>query len=274
LEAWARIGKVPFREDETNATPAFLRNRVRGRLTPALRQLAQEFGGDDRFLERFSETVSELRWAADHFQAETARLCAELVTETPYWWRVGQAEWKALEPRWQERVLRRVFSRAAAAVPDRAQLADLLRALARGESGFSASGLQMQLSCGQIFFQTTAQRGQSAAPHRFQRDSRTRQWECAELGYSLGGLDTVFPGADVRFFRPGDQYRGTKLKHRFLEQKIPRLERGFIPVVARPDSDSVLWVFPEPHPGLSVTGPAFPLLAADPAGSLAHTVSP
>jgi tRNA(Ile)-lysidine synthetase-like protein len=260
LETAARRWGVAFREDETNRQEIYLRNRVRRRLVPVIAELAREFGGEERFLARFTATVAELQTTAHEIRRRTERRYRRWVVETPFWQQLDLSRWQSQGPVGQDRLARRIFAAAGAPVPDRDTVARLRRAIAAGRRAYQAPGLHVRQSCGRLYFQSPAQQQAWREPRRFRW--RAGAWECPELGITVLGVDTAFPGAVVRFFQAGDRFGRGKLKSRFLDRRIPLLERGLVPVIARSGSPEVLWHYPDAHSGLRCAGPAFPLAVA------------
>jgi tRNA(Ile)-lysidine synthetase-like protein len=113
----------------------------------------------------------------------------------------------------------------------------------------------VQVSCGQIFFQTPSQR---------EALSGVGAWHSSEAGFShprIGRFRLVAPPhTDLvpRFFQPGDRFGGKKLKELFLEARIPAPERGLVPVLAEPGGREVKWFFPERFSWLSIENLEFP----------------
>jgi tRNA(Ile)-lysidine synthetase-like protein len=254
LDRFALDVALEYREDETNATDRFLRNRVRRRLVPPLRELASEFGGEQAFLGRFVETLEEIQSAADSLAAETDRLFQNLVVPTSLWLRVPSAELLGLSSLWATRLVSRIGRECGASVATRAQRDRVLRAVESGQGKFElVGGVQGEVSCGQVFF---FRPGVPLSPPVASRNGQ--RLRCAPLGWTAHARGDFLEDKVARFFRPGDRYQGKKLKEWWLERRVPAPERPFVPLVARPEGPEVLWVFPEEAHGLVCEAMEFP----------------
>ena len=240
LRDFARKTDVPFREDVSNRSETYLRNRIRLRLVPELESLAREFGGWSAFLGRFSATVDELRETSRRRARQTSHRYRELCVETPFWTRLARAPFLEMKKQTRERILRRVFTRLGASVPSRVELAAVEAALRKNQRALSATGgIEIEISCGIVFFHGPRQR------------AARRAWTLA--------CSPLPPGLEWRFFRPGDTFQGKKLKERFLELRIPRPERHLLPIVARCGSSEVVWHYPQAvRSGIGIPAVAFP----------------
>ncbi|MBI1861921.1 MAG: tRNA lysidine(34) synthetase TilS [Deltaproteobacteria bacterium] len=199
IEAYARTHGVIFREDATNREGIYFRNRVRQRLIPIVRELADEFGGAEGLRERLTGLLADVRWAGRELKRKSLRLEKKIVTRSEFFYRLDRTE----------------LDRAPGVVR-RALVLRLLGELTDGE--FSRRDIDRVLSVG-----GGAVRGNILASGSMgflylqngdQRE-RLRVWE-------LGGGS----------IRPGDRLKGSGKKvSRFLQElRIPRLERRLVQI--------------------------------------------
>jgi len=61
IRAFVKRNKIVYREDETNHSFDYFRNRIRHRLMPAFESLAKEYGSMESFYRRFNGLLEDLR---------------------------------------------------------------------------------------------------------------------------------------------------------------------------------------------------------------------
>lgn len=247
---------LPWREDPSNASPAFARNRVRHGLLPALRSLHPAAEANVlRTVSRLNDEATVLEHALDAALAEAG--------EPP-----ALPALAALPPALGRLALQRLVDRAAEgqgpAVGHR-----LGAVLALGAAGGTATldlgeGLRAVVEYGRL--RVTGER-RAAAPRAsawLPVPGRAR-WGAGELrcerGRDLpvadGTLDaaTLEAPLEVRAWRPGDRMRplglgaSKRLQDLFVDRKVARERRGALPVVL--SAGTIAWV-----PGVA-TGEAF-----------------
>lgn len=254
--AFARSKTILFRKDATNEEDRYLRNRVRKHLVPQLKRLAEEFGGESKFLSRFRGTVDEIRWVSEELRTLTKTLYSTTAHETPFWIRMPGVKFLAWPGQWQARVLRLVFDRLGAPTLARRKCQEILSELPKKRSISAPGKIQTIRASGQIFFQNEAQRRLYNKPLHF--DVRSNQIRCKQLGIALKVDPLLLRDHVCRFFRPGDNFDGKKLKYYFAKHKIPKPERRLVPLLAKHNSQKVSWVFPNKKRGISVRNSGFP----------------
>jgi tRNA(Ile)-lysidine synthase len=250
IAAWAKATGVRFREDDTNAKDTYLRNRVRLKVMPEILRLASEFGGRERFYVRAAGTLGELRSERARLTARAAARFKRDAVVTDFWVRVPSERfltWGTL----RGRILRKIVASLGADPLARTELLRAEKALLLGKKLTLPGDLTVISSCGQIFFQSRAQR------EKLQRgipiETHGRTVEIPQLGLKL--VKHTSDGK-VRFFRPGDRKGSKKLKRLFLERRVPLPERAIVPLLA--DGRGVRWIFPEPCEGVTVESVTFP----------------
>ncbi len=253
LEEFARATEIEYRDDHTNATDRYLRNRVRRSLVPAFHALSSEFGGEEAFLSRFSETIDEIQAAAHWLGGETDRLFDRLVVPTPLWLRVRREELLGLSSLWPSRLVGRVGAELGVAATTRAQRERVLGAVQEGGKFELAGGVRGEVSCGEVFF---FRPGKSLSSPCLERSGN--RLNCAPLGWTAKANEGWLDGKRVRFFEPGDRFEGKKLKEWWLERRIPAPERALIPLVAVDGGSEVMWIFPQLDGGLRSEAMDFP----------------
>lgn len=262
--ATAAAAALPFRDDPTNATDRYARNRIRAEVLPVLTEIGAE---------------AERNLAATHAELhEEAELLAGLVEEALRDAGVGPAATEIAATRLEplgtglrRLTLRELAERAAGRpVPlNRSRAAAIARLAADPEGGIVelGGGLEARCEAGRVRFAVAAGavvsegEGAGLAPVRMSVPGRARfgDWEliaeiCAEAkaaaepGPSLATLDAAAlgPQLEVRAWRHGDRIRplglgGSKsLQDLFTDHGVPRSERARVPVVTA--GGRVAWV--------------------------------
>jgi tRNA(Ile)-lysidine synthase len=222
--AYCRERGLPWRDDPSNATDAYVRNRVRNELLPALRSLHPAAEAN------VLHTLEILR--------DEAEVLDSLIDTDPSVERIA-----ALPP-----ALRRLTVQAIAGVPSVGARTDEILAL--GTRGGTATldlgdGLRAVVEYGKLRFDygppqppspTTLQVPGSAA-------FGTGRVTC-ELAAD-GALDAaaLAPELEVRAWRPGDRMRLARtrsLQDLFTDRKVPRERRHQLPVVV--SAGEIAWV--------------------------------
>ncbi len=250
---------LPFRDDPTNASGRYARNRIRAEVLPVLTEIGPE---------------AERNLAATHAELhEQAELLAGLVDETLREAGVGAAEAGIAAARLQplgtglrRLLLRELAERAAGrTVPlNRSRAAAIARLATDPEGGTVelGGGLEARCESGLVRFVLAAAGDgddEDLQPVRMSVPGRARfgDWELiaeicreadAEPGPGLATLDAAAlgPQLEVRAWRHGDRIRplglgGSKsLQDLFTDHGVPRSERARVPVVTA--GGRVAWV--------------------------------
>lgn len=267
LIAYAQAHRIFFREDASNADIAYFRNRVRAHAVPVLSELAQIHGGRPALLRRVSELVEEIRESEKVIESQTRAALAHLGVMTAFWLRMERHALEKLPAFWRYRLLRLALRDLNAATLDRPSLQRLDKMIAQQVPSASLPGVRLMQSCGYIYLQTPVQSALASAPRVISQEGPRVYLEDLEMAFTAPPQ-----GWEVRFFQPGDTWRGKKLKEVFLSRRIPQPERRLIPLLAQRGSKEIECVFPQHHAGLRLEQGTFPY--ASPVRSLGFESAP
>ena len=245
--AYCRERGLAWREDATNASGAYARNRIRSGLLPAL--LDVHPGAQDNVL----ALAEVLRDEAEVLEALVNNVLAGGVSLEVL---------RGLPPAVRRLVVQRMADEAAGGfAPGAARRADHVAALSeRGTAMLDiGSGLRAVVEYGAVRIEPLdAERStpptpspvRLAIPGRVMFGSRDVRCEVVAPALDAGVLDRAALGSSellVRAWRPGDRMApiglggGTKsLQDLFTARRVPRLERGAIPVVEA--GGEIAWV--------------------------------
>jgi tRNA(Ile)-lysidine synthase len=258
IEAYARARVLLFREDPTNRGEAFVRNRIRRHVLPALEQLRP---GAARALVRLA---GEARAAEQAWRAVIDRAFDDVVMhEADGSLELARERLQTYHPQVRARVLRRALRRFGS-VPGRSGTHAALEFTTAGASGGVIElpgGVRMRRSFDRLVIRTADaaplpdrtiridQPGSGQAEATIGGRTHAVAWSCAarEPAAPAASFDPAalrFP-LELRAWRPGDRiafaYGSKKLKKLFVERRIAREERARTPVLADADG-RVLWV--------------------------------
>ena len=262
---------LDFREDSSNAKPIYLRNRVRHDLLPLLKQFNPAIL---QVLTRQADILCEDNRCLDTIAEEQ---CARVAREgTGQGWVVDRTDLLALHLAVQRRVVRKVVQRTTGVTrgPSFATVTLLLERVVHGDSGSCATLRHVNVSreYDQILFQPRDGMPREtvvtsalpvALPVPF-----TASWpltgqrlkadlvHCSQLVelcstessmQAMLDADCLTLNLEVRAWRPGDRFHPfgfnghqKKLQDFFGDLKVPRSERGRIPLVVAPEG--IVWV--------------------------------
>ena len=232
---------LPWREDPSNASDAYARNRVRAELLPALRGLHPAAEAN------VLRTLALLR---DEAAVLDAAVDAALTDE--------QAALAALPPALARLCLQRLADDAAeSAAPPVGARADELLALGGGEGSAAldlGGGLRAVAEYGRLRFERAGVESPAEAA-RLEVPGRAGfaggELSC-EVGPDLAigdgtlDLDALVAPLEVRPWRPGDRMRplglggSRSLQDLFTDRKVPRARRARTPVIL--SGGEIAWV--------------------------------
>jgi tRNA(Ile)-lysidine synthase len=233
-----------WREDESNASPAYARNRIRAEVMPALRGV--------------HAAAEENVLAVARILREEGEVLDALVDEVLGGGdRVSLAAIRALPVALRRLVVQRLADHAAGVVaPGAGGRADEIAALSdRGTVMLDVgTGVRAVVEYGELRFeshgvdQTVPEPARLAIPGAVSFGACEVRCEIAEPALEPGVLDRAALGTDllVRSWRPGDRIAplglgGTKsLQDLFTARRVPRLDRGAVPVVE--SGGEIAWV--------------------------------
>jgi tRNA(Ile)-lysidine synthase len=233
-----------WREDESNASPTYARNRIRAEVVPALR--AVHAAAEENVL------------AVARILREEGEVLDALVDEVLGGGdRVSLAALRALPAALRRLVVQRLADQAAGGfAPGAGGRADEIAALSeRGTVMVDVgNGLRAVAEYGELRFeplrgdQTAPGPARLAIPGTVSFGGCEVRCEIAEPALEAGVLDRAALGTEllVRSWRPGDRIAplglgGTKsLQDLFTARRVPRLDRGAVPVVE--SGGEIAWV--------------------------------
>ena len=254
LETEAQRRGIEFRVDSSNNTEKYFRNNIRLNLIPQFEKLSLQYGGKERWLHRLTPLLQEIRWAKKELNVRTKKKLMGVWTETPFWIRLPASFFYELEGHEQLKSLRTIISTLQAETLSAKEIKQLQEAIKKNKKNHSSPGVCFSRSCGFLYFSKNIEK-QSDYQLKFQVNGNLV--ECAPLGLILK-FKGPQKGVEWRQYRPGDRFCGKKVKKYFLKKRIPRPERFLIPILARCDSNEVLWLYPEVHEEIIIQKLAFP----------------
>jgi tRNA(Ile)-lysidine synthase len=219
--AYCREHGLPWREDPTNDSDAYARNRIRNELLPALRSLHPNAEAN------VLRTLEILR--------DEAEVLDSLIDTDPDVARIA-----ALPP-----ALRRLTVQAIAGEPAVSARTDEILAL--GKRGGTATldlggGLRAVVEYGRLRFDYGPPEPPSPTTLRVPGSAAfgTGRVTC-ELAAD-GALDAaaLAPELEVRAWRPGDRIRARTLQDHFTDRKVPREQHYQLPIVV--SGGEIAWV--------------------------------
>lgn len=259
IAAYAARHRISFREDPTNRSLTYTRNRIRHEIMPRLESIAP---GATRSLTRLAEHVREAELAWDDV---LERLESGLLRETAEGIELARDELLSYHPHVRARVLRRALLRFGPAA-EHAGTRAALEFINSGSSGSRVTlpgGIRIAREFDRIRIEPVTPRPEGMAADRRVviqapgdgagiarvggRRVAVRWWtgERAEgEGESFDIRALRFP-LEVRGWRPGDRitlpYGTKKLKKLFAERRIGVAERARTAVLADAEG-RVLWI--------------------------------
>ncbi|MBZ5582478.1 MAG: tRNA lysidine(34) synthetase TilS [Acidobacteriia bacterium] len=267
VEAFLRERGIAWREDSTNASPVFARNRIRHSLLP---QLAREW--NPAIAETLAHTADWALGEESYWEGEMDRLSARYLTESRGAVLAPVEAFRALPAAASRRLVRRAMERVKGdlrAVDFRHILAVLdMVSAGEGHGRMQAPGLDIFRSFDWVRFarpglETLENRnfrlpapvpgsveipgsGRGITLQVIEKANRTKPTGSVYNGPM--GLDwgRVSGGLELRNWRPGDQYQPAgssaeeKVKQLFQKARVPLWERRHWPVLT--DGANILWV--------------------------------
>ena len=254
LLAYCAQHGLPSRHDKSNDDIAYSRNYLRHEVIPRLRRLNPKLEGA---FTRLADTAA----TEDHFIAQQfAALVMPKVTQSARRWRISKAEFSALHPALQRRLLREAYSALAdgsAALSYDATVTTIAKAL-KAETGARlqlGNGLRMRISYEDLYIEDCAAAPDAAryrlipAATDINLTGRTSLNYCGLSinlrpggGAAEGVAQCTLPAAmelRLRTRRAGDRFmpkgmagRSLKLKDWMIDRKIPRELRAGIPLIS------------------------------------------
>lgn len=265
VEEFLRDRGIAWRDDSTNASPEFARNRLRHHLLP---QLAREW--NPAIIETLSRTADWALAEETYWDAEIGRLAGQALVERDGAVLVRADALATLPVATGRRLVRRAIERAKGDLRgiDFGHVAKVLELAAtrEGDGRLQATGLDICRSFEWLRFSRPGAKPrdyQATAPVpgvvRVPAAGVEISLELIERTESSGGAHSIYNESDtgclnwcslsgpleLRNWRPGDQYQpwGTagveKIKTFFQEARIPIWERRNWPILL--DGPSIVW---------------------------------
>jgi tRNA(Ile)-lysidine synthase len=267
VRQFLRQGGFRWREDSTNASPRFARNRIRQALLPQLR--AEWNPAIEATLAHTADwALAEEAW----WDAEIDRLAAARLVEKDGRVLVSAAALRDLPLAAARRLVRRAIERVHGGLAgvDFAHSAAVLELAARrgGTGSFRAAGVRVCRSFDWLCFTAVTAKASGISGYRLPAEvpgvvplpaqAVSLSLELVENRETSGTFDCVYNKEvdcldwqrlsgplEVRNWRPGDLYQpvgsatGKKLKALFQQARVPVWERPGWPVLA--DGDAIVW---------------------------------
>ncbi len=263
IEGWLRARGISWREDSSNASPLFARNRIRHDLLPELQR-----DWNPALPEILAHTAAWARDEEDYWAVEIARLSAHLFEEREGEILMRAAAIAELPPAVARRLVRHAIERIRGDLRsiDFRHVASVLELIeaGRGEGRSVLPGLEVRRSLDWLRFAKPS----TAAPYRIAVVAPTTlaipgtnsvvSLELIEKSETSGVSDNVYnegmgcldwgrlSGAlELRNWQPGDQFQpvgstgGKKIKTLFQQARIPIWERSRWPVLL--DRSNLVW---------------------------------
>jgi len=252
IRAWLESQSIPWREDASNESDAFLRNRVRAKLLPMMREL-------DPDVESALQRVAELAVLDEDYWRQEA---AAVLARCGLWNRGGlvldRRELAKLHPALLGRVLRLGLERVFGGLRrvDRGHL-DRVTALALGASGEGAvevPGGRIERSMDWVRIGGGPEEPpETAVPGEFTGSAYAfKAWVENEGGYTeeeatVLDWERLRPPLRLRTWKAGDRFQPAgaaeaKLVKEFFEHaRVPSWDRRLWPMIT--DSDGIVWIY-------------------------------
>jgi tRNA(Ile)-lysidine synthetase-like protein len=254
LEQEAQKKQIQYRVDSSNTDSKYFRNEIRLNLIPQLEKLSEKYGGKEKWLQRLAPLFEEIRGAKKELNRKTSKKLFAVSVQTPFWVRISREKMDLFSGAEKKRALRQILAALDIETFSSGELLRLETGLKTFRRNFSAKGLEVSESCGYLYFKNRIVSANT--PYLEYRQTGT-EVSCDLLGLALT-VKGNFKDCEWRQVRPGDRFRGKKVKEYFLGKRIPRPERELIPVLAVKGSNELKWVYPDRHPQIEVKNIEFP----------------
>jgi tRNA(Ile)-lysidine synthase len=260
LAAYAAGRHLRWREDESNRSPRFARNRIRHRVLPELERIRP---GATRRIARIARSAAAAERAWHTITVAAAAAVIEHADESEIV--LARDRLLAYDPHVRARVIRHLLDRLGSR-PDRAGTRSAMAFISSGGSGGGvelAGGVRLERDFDRLTLRHGSEEPQQAdvvlritdagpGGGTFAAGGRTyvARWAPAGQGAPTGSVARFDPSSvcfplELRTWRPGDRirlaYGSKKLKRLFQERRVPRRRRASVPVLAD-RAGAVLWV--------------------------------
>lgn len=250
---------IKYRTDSSNLESKYFRNELRLGLLPEFERLSEQYGGKEKWLQRLVPLFEEIRDAKKELNRKTNNKLSKFSVRTPYWIRISKETLGLFPPMEKKRVLRQIIAALEIETFSTVQLNRLEETLKTFHRNLSAKGLDVSESCGYLYFRN---RLLSSKIPKLVYQQSDNEVTCDLLGLNLC-VNGELGDYEWRQVRPGDRFRGKKVKEYLLEKRIPRPERELIPVLAVKGSNELKWVYPDSHPQIAIKKIEFPFVVRE-----------
>jgi tRNA(Ile)-lysidine synthase len=250
--AYLRDRDIPWREDSSNVSLAFARNRIRHELLP---RLQQTFNPQlvDALAHLADVSFEEETWWA----AEVARVAPQVLSETRDGLEIATEALRSLAPALQRRLVRQAIRQAKGDLRgiDYRHVEAILKLAASPEGSGrltlpGAMGIRsfdrMLLSTAQVKPQPAALLLSLPGVYRWPCCKPLIEMELIDIPAGPGPGDTLRVDLEVRGWLPGDRYQPeghahpVRLKELFQRARVPSWQRASWPILTK--KDKILWV--------------------------------
>jgi tRNA(Ile)-lysidine synthase len=238
---YAQKKQLTFCEDETNQDIRYFRNLVRKELVPVFLRLSEKHGGAEKALRRINLLAEELQEANKENKKRAKKWLSTEVHQTPFWIRFSRNAWKKESRGVQTSIANQLWVELTGESLEREEIRQLQQAILNQKKTVLSGKVEVIASCEQVYLQTPSHKTQlqkakgqkdliSFFIPQAKRKQLCQKWKKEEV--------------ELRFLKPGDRYKGKKMKRHLLAHRVPSPERELLPVVARCKSSEILWYFP------------------------------
>lgn len=267
LEVFAQGEKIEFREDASNHSATYFRNRIRQRLVPGVMELSKFYGGEEAFYRRFNALTRDLREERALSRKRGKRLYTTLAVPTAFWVRCREEALRNLTSADRALFLRTLYKELTGESPTRLALSRLDSFCQSHQRALNLPRLSLERSLGFLFFQNAVHRRNQNLESDLTVEGSLLKSRRLGLVAELHGSRSL----EARFFEPGDRLRRKKLKRLFWERKIPAPERNLIPLLFFSGSKELCWWPLEEGPQASLKKLDFPFTFIS---SIQHLTTP
>jgi tRNA(Ile)-lysidine synthase len=257
IEAHVLARSLAYRADSSNQESVYFRNRIRQQLVPVLLELSHSHGGPELFLQKTGALANEIQMAEEALEEKNRALFVHIGTPTAFWFRIDLSLFFRLPLFWRYRFLRSALKRLGVPTLDRLDLQRLNEMMQNKVPSASFTGVHFFQSYGYAYLQTKSQSELARQPRRQIQEGKRVFFPELDMSVQLPEGDW-----ETRFYEPGDELGGGKLKDFFISHRIPQPERRLIPLLVQPGKKSVLWLYPRQFPGLEIEQAGFPFAAS------------
>lgn len=238
IKDYAIQNRIGFLEDPTNRSSRYFRNRVRHQVIPTLLEAGRDFGGEEELLNKVTQLAGELQSLRTKRRKWCQKWTGQQLDKTPFWWSIHEEAWNVLSFDEKRGVARFLWKALVGESLQSKEIVRLVGAISAKKSATLSGRIQIEVSCGFIFFISEEHRKMTRVIQNQVMDWCSVSSETSQLKSKLKNLS-----AELRFLNPGDTYQQKKMKKIIYGLQIPRPFRPLYPVVAKSGTNELLWFF-------------------------------